>query len=428
MSRAPLRVNHSVTAAVRLPPNFEWGECASIMRDEGWSVHEGDSQTVITLPLYCAKSVALRQARRKLRDFSQSRVPIIVDELRLLVPEPDIRRISTVKNIGRWTKILPERLQASHEFMVDPVGWEVSIARSAHNEIDKRQRAEIDNSEQKLRNSILPGRRFDRSGMNISTSAEPKKITTNPWGDPRSTLLFGLGFIAVFGVGSISSTLFWLGVLRQYLEDYFSVPVVDISVPIIWSALFGALVSAVAGGHWATGNRVSIWSRGLAMFGFAFVFAGIGFVFCLQFDNFSRIMITAVFLGLFLMLLLGWIHLCVLWPSTKVLWSIPSLSLLVAGGSFFAQSFFSIWESEFGLPGGAIIIPGWMRIILSLIVILWMCGCVFVIGSAVGWSAFLGAGSSGVMSYLLIGFTSTLMLILLITSGFLSDFQNRLRL
>lgn len=119
---------------------------------------------------------------------------------------------------------------------------------------------------------------------------------------------------------------------------------------------------------------------------------------------------------LFLGALLGWRHLAILQPRFRGLWSIASLSLIIAGSTVLGQLLISAWESEFQLPSETVNYPIWFRVIAAGYATFLIAWSIFLAVGFVGWIAYFGFLAIipelfrvifAVMAILLVGLAST---------------------
>lgn len=389
--------NRSVYARVRIADRaITDNHAEKSFQAHGWHAEKYEDSYIITIHLYCARAVALVEARQNITSFCERYVPVYIDELRLLENPKDRRRVGSVSRAsGGWTDLLPANLRNVRDISFNSVHWQVAVPRSVIEDPKVRREHEITTAERALEKSDLPGAPFDAETMKATTSIETRRFKANnksarqkpanereerPWYAVGAvSILLLVIFLAATGAG-----LLWLDL--------------PVGVRIVGPVL--AFSVAIVVSQWLVGNLSSAGVRTIAAsFAVLFTFVlGYFIAIIVQLAGShigARVFWSVVVITLSVVLLVGWFHLANLYPNIRYTWLLP----LITGLGSFAPSFwgiFSTWESVLGIPFDAMDTPEWFRFVISLGVTTLIAALVLFLGGVFGWASYFRIESGGV--------------------------------
>lgn len=137
----PSYINRSVFAQVRVADkHLSDAYIEQSFEAYHWHYETVGESYIRVVPLYCARSVALQEARRILRKFSEHYLPLLIDELRLLRAPSDTRQIASVpRTPGGLSSLIPQKIQNDSETALNPLQWQASIRRLETQDLSKRR-------------------------------------------------------------------------------------------------------------------------------------------------------------------------------------------------------------------------------------------------------------------------------------------------
>lgn len=370
--------NRLVYAAVRVPVGIQAQHAQSAFAEKGWYTQPNGDGYVVSIPLYCAKVVALQEARSELASFSQRHAPLIVDELRVLEPVPDDRRqLYVARTAEGWVGLLPHRLRRSREAPPGLRNWVVAVERDRNQNLMRRRAVETKRAREVLRKSALPGQPYDPREMVIASSAEPQVTHPRPWIAPWPYLRSLWGIVLAILASLAGAVVAWSDM--------------PAAARVVGGIL--AAVLSVIFVRWLTGDRLSTSVRiGSIVLGLLVTFI-LGFVLSDFPLGWPFVMSVGSAAGLLIVAAVGWAHLITRHPGVRGLFSIPLVTLLAAGAAAIAQFLIAVGANSLGLSSESITVPAWFRLLVALYVFLWFGAFVALIGGIVGWATYFGVSS-----------------------------------
>lgn len=357
--------------------------------------YTGASYTLV-IPLYCARSVALDEARKAIALFAERHVPLFVQELRIPRPQRRDKQMLFVarrKNESSKPSEIPWR----------SVHWQIYLDRADYQDnstlSSKEEPAELTSegsqaaeeeilkarAARELKESKLPGETFDPSNMQIHTPVAPKRPLKDPWVESRRSvgLLIWAGFLMLLAMGG--STIFWMDLM-----------------PMIWR-IIGVVVAlsiAIFVGLWVTGNRRTRPPRILACVVVVTILALQGLLVGRGIESQLResevpfdlqtVMLILLGLTLGVFMLAGLFHSAVIYPQFRKFWSLRVLTVLFAGAFALSPAAISasltLTNSDLALTD----VPEWSHFLIALNIAAWAIGLCTLIFSILGWMAYFG--------------------------------------
>lgn len=249
--------------------------------------------------------------------------------------------------------------------------------------------------------------------MRTTISTGPKKTVDDPWIHPARSIGFIVTALLTIVLTLTGATLPWLENLPRILR---------IGTPIFSGFLVGGA------GWWLTGNRLKLLPRFFTVGTAAVIIAGFGWMIAqaLKFNevlSLTSVLTIAVILVLLFLSITGWIHLAILYPKIRRLWSIPAITSLLAAA--LASPRF-IWGQEPNLEGTSesAVLPVWLHTATVLYVLIAVIAIGLFVGGFAGWLAYFGVTTGSFYErtaiYLLLSIT-TLLLVLLALLGLLEN-------
>lgn len=346
-----------------------------------------DRSYIVAIPLYCARIVALQEARDLIQDFSQRRVPMRIRELRLTKRVADkTKLVSVTRTSGNWVNLFCRKLRESPELILSPLHWQITIPRSKQGDLNTRNSQEISRTYKALRSSKLPGEIYNSKTMQIVTATEPKNVVTDPWEKPWRSILTMVLAVLLMAVILTGATIVWLDV--KFLWKFVSFVVTT-----------RILISSVL---WVTGNRTNQWLRLGSILVVCVVVFFLGLVLSLTIQDLPSFSISYLFqavgnAALIIFTFFGWVHLTNIYPKVRAVWAISVISLLVAGAYAGAKMLINNGESLVKIPPETAAIPSWIELVATLYIIAWVGGALLVLGSVFGWASYFGFASASLV-------------------------------
>lgn len=395
--------NHTVYARVRVIDGIMYEHIKNSFKDNRWifePVDVAENTYIVAIPLYCAKVVALAEARSEIADFGKRNLPLITDELRLLAPPRDSRRRVAVARIaGGWLGFVPERIRRSREVPLGRLHWEVAVKREHENSPLRRRAREVLKARNTFLNSPLPGEKLNQNKMKLTTQSEPKTVHYDLWSEPFKLVKSLSSFMLAMLIILCGAVLPWLNVPVQLRIGG---PLLALGL-VVWVTL------------WATGDRLSPWVRGMMTLGVAAVVGILGFVISMGIASADGVALTfpgagmlVLIAGVLIVVFSGWIHLAIRHPQVGVLWSLPFLTAIAAIAMAGAQFYIAMWVNNFGVPSGSLAIPAWFRVVVALYIVFWVSLAVVILGGLFGWCSYFGLSSGALFNRAVVQFLAVL--------------------
>ncbi|MCG7311186.1 hypothetical protein [Brachybacterium sp. ACRRE] len=380
--------NRVVFARVAVSSNLSEEYVEGLFDWRGWHhFAREDCDYILAIPVYSAKSAALSVARSELADFNRQELPLTVDELRLVEPLTDHRRIVSINRAkGGWGNLFPKKWRRSAEMSLQPLNWEIAVPRSVNPALLRRRAEERKAAQEQLKTAHLPGEEYDPVTMSISSRAEPVRTVENPWEEPKRYL----GFILLVVLGALvsfgGSVLAWMPTELPFR---------------IAGGLISTVIVAIFA-RWASGDRLN---RGLRIAGGLaawLIAAAVGLPFRIFIEEFGDELVGALKVmagtGACVVFLAGLVHLVAINPEVKKVWSLTTLTALVALVATGAQYYAAAWIGAFGVPSDDVAIPGWFRIYVAGYFLVWLTGGLVSLGGTFGWVRYFGVRGGGFFS------------------------------
>lgn len=399
-----------------------------------WQYESSNGFYLLVVPLYCARSVALDEARKALDIFSERHVPLSVLELRIPTPQ---RRNTQMLYVARknhkgvnhseipWRlvhwRIFLDRTTHANDNILGSKAVEFAPAEEGSNtEVEEILKSR---AERELRRSKLPGEAFDSSNMQINTPLAPKRTIRDPWVESRRSV----GVLALVGLFMLlavtGSTLVWIDLL-----------------PTFWrvAGAIVALVVAVFAGRWVTGNRRTILPRLLACVVAIVLIAVVGVPVGqgissnlknseVPFDLLTiAIALGAVTVGAFM--IAGLFHSAVIYPLFRKFWSLPALTAIFAGAFALSPAALSASLAMAGSGNTLSDVPEWSHFVIALNIVSWGIGSWLFIFSLLGWMAYVGITTGTLFERILIYIMVGTLIPSLLVAASMNVLENGLRL
>lgn len=370
---ATAKTNRTVEALVRPERSGEGELLLRMFNQRGWVASKvGRDQYRVAVPLYCARTVAVRACQQELGAFSRAMMPLIIDEVRL--------REVKAKETRRRARAVPRNLgwlDRAWFYLRGGEQWEVSLPRSTADTAQRRLADEEKRAEQCFGRSPLAGHPPER-GVRPLLFTEPARVYPENMSAARMT-----GFVAGYIIGAVV----WLA---SALAIGFP------GLPVGWKILAGSLGASLSiwVALWATGSHIGRWQRraapvvAIVLFGlWAYALSRAWIPGVLDISEMWRSIGQAFGLlvgGLFL--IRGWTHLMILSPGARTLWSFPAFSSLIAASA--AAGAFLLWSvlSALGVQRSDLAESATASALLALFVGALVAGGVVAVGALRGWA------------------------------------------
>ncbi|QIN29770.1 hypothetical protein [Brevibacterium luteolum] len=397
MQARPSVVNKIVFAVVEPVDNRERFALEHGLADVGWAFERDGESYIVALPLYCARPVALAEARNELASFSRSYARLSVRELRLGEAELPPSRLAWVSK--KHSFALLERYNDDPEISLGREPWEFCVLRSTDHarftssrdaKRAAREEAHFTAAVSKLtaRTSRLPGTPFDPSGQKISTATAPALVVANPRKQRAKTVAWALFLTVVLLAIATFSKLTWSHIF-------------DSSRPLIsrrGAGILGWGTATIVSCAWIAlkftidrRNRVVRSIAALTAIALGF-YVGLALNFA-QVDA-AKLALTLALLAGGVFIFLGWTHLLVRMPTSRAVLSISAIALATALGTSTAPLLIAVVFDGMGLPLTAQQAPAGITLIASATVFCILATIAALFGAFVGWLKYFSVSTS----------------------------------